>query len=117
MLKNLYKSSLTLLTDLYQITMAYAYWKSGKADTEAVFHLFYRKEPFNGGYAIACGLETIIDFLKDFKFEDSDLDYLRSLNGHDGQPLFEDEFYEYLKNLEYIWSIDAVKEGTPVFYE
>lgn len=115
MLKNLYKPSLTLLTDLYQITMAYAYWKSGKADTEAVFHLFYRKEPFNGGYAIACGLETIIDFLKDYRFTDSDLDYLRSLNGHDGQPLFENDFYEYLKNLEFTWSIDAVKEGTPVF--
>jgi nicotinate phosphoribosyltransferase len=77
MLKNLYKTSLTLLTDLYQITMAYAYWKSGKADAEAVFHLFYRKEPFKGGYAIACGLDTIIDYLKDFKFDESDIEYLR----------------------------------------
>lgn len=115
MLKYLYKPSLTLLTDLYQVTMAYAYWKSGKADIEAVFHLFYRKEPFNGGYAIACGLAPLIEFLQDFKFDDSDLDYLRSLTGHDGAPLFEEGFYDYLKNLEFNWDIDAVEEGTPVF--
>jgi nicotinate phosphoribosyltransferase len=115
MLKNLYKTSLTLLTDLYQVTMAYAYWKSGIADREAVFHLFYRKEPFNGGYAIACGLDVVIDFLKDFRFHDSDIDYLRTLNGYDDTPLFEDGFYEYLKDLRFTCNVDAVPEGTPVF--
>ena len=53
--KDLYQSSLSLLTDLYQLTMAYGYWKSGKGDREAVFHLFFRKNPFKGGFAIACG--------------------------------------------------------------
>lgn len=113
--KNLYKTSLTLLTDLYQVTMAYAYWKSGKADAEAVFHLFYRKEPFKGGYAIACGLDTIIDYLKDFKFDESDIEYLRTLNGHDDQPLFEEGFYDYLLGLKFSCTIDAVPEGTVVF--
>jgi nicotinate phosphoribosyltransferase len=115
MLKNVYKTSLTLLTDLYQITMAYAYWKSGKADSEAVFHLFYRKEPFKGGYGIACGLETVIDYLKDFKFDASDIAYLRTLKGHDDQPLFEEGFYAYLVNLKFSCTIDAVPEGTVVF--
>jgi nicotinate phosphoribosyltransferase len=115
MLNTLYKSSLTLLTDLYQVTMAYAYWKSGKADTEAVFHLFYRKEPFNGGYAIACGLDPVIEFLESFQFDDGDIDYLRSLKGNDGKPLFESGFFDYLKRLKFSCSLDAVPEGTPVF--
>jgi len=115
MLNNFYKPSLSLLTDLYQVTMAYAYWKSGKADTEAVFHLFYRKEPFGGGYAVACGLGSIIEFLEDYRFDDSDLQYLSTLKGHDGKPLFEEAFFNYLRNLEFTWDIDAVEEGTPVF--
>lgn len=115
MLNTLYKSSLSLLTDLYQVTMAYAYWKSGKADTEAVFHLFYRKEPFNGGFAIACGLDPVIEFLEDFQFDDGDIDYLRSLKGNDGKALFEAGFFGYLKGLKFSCSIDAVPEGTLVF--
>lgn len=114
-LKELYGTSLTLLTDLYQITMAYAYWKSGMADREAVFHMFYRKKPFNGGYAIACGLDVVMDYLEDFKFDDSDLDYLKTLTGNDGKPLFDLEFLEYLRQLEFTCSIDAIPEGTPVF--
>ncbi|MCK5103127.1 MAG: nicotinate phosphoribosyltransferase, partial [Cyclobacteriaceae bacterium] len=95
-LKTLYGTSLSLLTDLYQITMAYAYWKSGMSDREAVFHLFYRKEPFKGGYAIACGLEVVIDYLNEFKFARSDLDYLSTLKGNDGKPLFDPAFLAYL---------------------
>lgn len=115
MLKDLYKTSLLLLTDLYQVTMAYAYWKSGTADREAVFHLFYRKEPFKGGYTIACGLDLVIDFLNDFRFEMSDINYLKTLKGYDEKPLFEDGFYEYLEKITFSCSIDAVPEGTPVF--
>jgi nicotinate phosphoribosyltransferase len=115
MLQSLYKSSLVLLTDLYQLTMAYAYWKSEKHNTESVFHLFYRKEPFKGGYTIACGLETVIDYLRNLKFDASDIDYLRSLNGHDGQPLFEEGFYDYLRSMQFSCSVDAVPEGTPMF--
>ena len=114
-LKDLYHTSLALLTDLYQLTMAYGYWKSGLADREAVFHLFYRKKPFNGGYAIACGLEVVIDLLNNFRFDKSDLQYLRRLNGNDGKPLFDPEFLEYLGELEFTCSIEAMPEGTPVF--
>ena len=63
MIDAIYSGKMALLTDLYQITMAYGFWKSGRVDDEAVFHLFYRKAPFKGGSAVACGLEFAIDFL------------------------------------------------------
>jgi nicotinic acid phosphoribosyltransferase len=62
-------TNLALLTDLYQLTMAYGYWKLGRAEQEAVFHLFFRKPPFRGGYAIAAGLGPAIEFLADFAFD------------------------------------------------
>jgi len=68
--QDLYKSSLTLLTDLYQLTMAYGYWKSGISEKQGVFNLFFRDNPFGGGYTITCGLEYIIDFLNNFRFHD-----------------------------------------------
>ncbi|MCG8306298.1 MAG: nicotinate phosphoribosyltransferase [Cytophagales bacterium] len=114
-LKDLYQPSLTLLTDLYQITMAYAYWKSGMADREAVFHLFFRKKPFKGGYAISCGLELVIDYLLNFKFDASDLNYLRTLEGSDKEPLFSEEFVRYLGDIRFECSIDAIPEGKFVF--
>ena len=114
-LKKLYQPSLSLLTDLYQITMAYGYWKSGIADRQSVFHLFFRKKPFKGGYAIACGLELVIDYLQQFGFDKSDLDYLKTLKGHDKSPLFTSEFIEYLEGLKFECSIDAIPEGRLVF--
>ncbi len=114
-LKDLYRPSLTLLTDLYQITMAYAYWKSGIADRESAFHLFYRKKPFKGGYAIACGLELVIDYLEGFGFDESDLSYLAKLKGNDDEPLFDHDFIEYLRKLEFTCSVDAIPEGRLVF--
>ena len=114
-LKKVYLPSLALLTDLYQITMAYGYWQSGLANREAVFHLFYRKKPFKGGYAIACGLELVIDVLENFKFDQSDLDYLRTLKGNDGKPLFREAFIAYLRELKFECSVDAVPEGRLVF--
>jgi nicotinate phosphoribosyltransferase len=107
--------SLSLLTDLYQLTMAYGYWKSGQADTEAVFHLHFRNNPFGGGYAIACGLGYAIDFLRDFRFDDSDLAYLATLTGNDGRPLFEPAFLDYLRRLRLSCDLDAMPEGTVVF--
>lgn len=71
----IYKESLALLTDLYQLTMAYAYWKSGIGQKEAVFNLFYRKNPFGGGFSIACGLQYVIDLLNDFHFRQDDISY------------------------------------------
>ena len=114
-LKNLYRPSLTLLTDLYQITMAYGYWKSGMSDRESVFHLFYRKKPFKGGYAISCGLELAIDFLYNFNFDQTDLEYLKTLKGNDQKPLFDEKFIDYLGDLEFTCSIDAIPEGRLVF--
>jgi len=112
---NLYKGPLALLTDLYELTMAYGYWKMGFAQKEAVFHLFFRRKPFNGTFAIAAGLETVLEYLRDFKYEASDLKYLESLTGTDGKPLFEKAFLDYLSTFSFTCDIDAVPEGTPVF--
>ncbi len=108
-------ANLSLLTDLYQLTMAYGYWRSGCADKHAVFHLFFRKNPFGGGFAIACGLDAAIDYLKNFRFEDAQLKYLATLTGNDGQPLFEGKFLEYLGKLKLTCNVDGVTEGTVVF--
>jgi nicotinate phosphoribosyltransferase len=104
-----------LLTDLYQLTMAYGYWKAGKADQEAVFHLLFRKQPFQGGFTLSCGLADSIQYLLGFKFEKSDLDYLGQLKGNDGKRLFEPAFLKYLGKLKLHLNVDAIPEGTVVF--
>lgn len=114
-MNRLYKDSLALLTDLYQLTMAYGYHKAGKADQEAVFHLYYRRNPFKGGYAVAAGLDYVIDYLQSFGFDDSDIAYLSELQGNDDKPLFDSEFLAILANLKFTGDIEAVEEGTPVF--
>lgn len=111
----IYSTSLSLLTDLYQLTMAYGYWKSGRANQNAVFHLFFRKNPFQGGYVVTAGLAAVIDYLKDFHFDDDDVAYLRTLSGNDGELLFDDDFLSYLKNLELSIEVDAMPEGTVAF--
>jgi len=95
--------------------MAYAYWKSGTSSKEAVFHLFFRKNPFQCGFSVNCGLEDVIAYLNHFAFEESDLVYLAGLTGSDGQPLFDKEFVEYLRALRLTVDVDAVPEGTIVF--
>lgn len=115
MINHLYETSLGLLTDLYQLTMAYGYWKSGKAEQEAVFNLYFRKHPFQGGFTVACGLGSVIDYINEFRFDEEDLAYLRTINGDDGQALFDDEFLDYLRSLKLEVRIDAVEEGTVVF--
>ncbi len=111
----LYGTSLSLLTDLYQLTMAYAYWKSGLAEREAVFHLHFRNAPFNSGFTVACGLADAVAYIEQFRFVESDLEYLATLTGNDDKPLFEPAFLDYLKTLEFSCDVDAVPEGTPVF--
>ncbi len=115
MIRPLYSTSLSLLTDLYQITMAYGYWKSGTADREAVFNLYFRKHPFQGGFTIAAGLSGVIDYLNAFTFSDGDLDYLAGLTGTDHRPLFDPAFLDYLRTFRFTGDIDAVPEGTAVF--
>lgn len=104
-----------LLTDLYQLTMAYGYWKTGRAEHEAVFHLFFRKPPFGGGYTVACGLEPVIEWLQNFRFAPDDLSYLATLTGNDGKALFERAFLDYLGRLRLSLDVDAIPEGTAVF--
>jgi len=114
-LDRLYRHSLALLTDLYQLTMAYGYWKTGVAEREAVFNLTFRKNPFQGGYSIACGLALVVDFLEQFRFETDDVEYLATLTGADGKPLFEPGFLDYLRQLRFQCDVDAFTEGTVVF--
>lgn len=114
-LSDIYRPSLSLLTDLYQLTMGYGYWKTGAAEQEAVFHLFFRTSPFKGGYAVNAGLQNVIDFLLDFSFSKEDTDYLATLTGNDDLPLFEEGYLSYLHEMEFSCTVDAIPEGTVVF--
>jgi len=114
-LSKLYGQSLSLLTDLYQITMAYGYWKQGKADNESVFHLFFRKNPFKGGYTIAAGLDLVLEFIESFSFQPDDVEYLATIKGNDGKPLFEKGYLDYLGQMKLSVDIEAMPEGTVVF--
>lgn len=101
-----------LLTDLYQITMAYAYWKSGKAEDLAVFDLFFRKNPFHGEFTIFAGLEECLKFIQKFRYSDSDVAYLRTV-----LPSGVDEaFFDFIKNLDAgKITLYAMPEGTVCF--
>ena len=101
--------SLALHTDLYEINMMYTYFKKGIADRNAVFESFYRREPFGNGYAVYAGLEHIINYLKNLKFTESDLQYLKENEGYD------DDFIDYLRNLKLKLTIRSMKEGELVF--
>ncbi len=112
---SMHDTSYSLLTDLYQLTMAYGYWKTGKAEEQAVFNLYFRKHPFHGGFTIACGLNSVIRFLEGYRLTGSDLAYLRELKGADGKELFEEAFLVHLQQMKFTCDVDAVPEGTVVF--
>jgi len=114
-LSALYKSSLGLLTDLYQLTMAYGYWKTGCHDREAAFHLFFREHPFGGGFTVAAGLATVAEYLEGLRFDRDDLAYLASLRGNDDGPLFEPAFFDYLAQMRLECDVHGIPEGTIVF--
>ena len=99
---------LTLLTDLYELTMMQGYFKN-PTDQLVVFDAFYRKNPCDGGYAIAAGLEQIIEYIRDLHFTPDDVDYLRSLK------IFDEDFLEYLRGFHFTGDIYAIPEGTVVF--
>lgn len=107
--------SYTLLTDLYQLSMAYGYYKSGRKDEVGVFNLFFRKNPFQGNYVVSCGLNKVIEYIENFNFSSSDIKYLKSINGNDDKPLFDSEFLKYLSNIKFEGDIDAIEEGRIVF--
>ena len=104
-----------LQTDLYQLTMAAAYWQAGKADQESAFQLFFRGLPFKGGYAIAAGLAPALEWLKDFRFRTDEIDYLASLRTKNDYPLFQHGFLSYLADLRLSLNVDAIPEGSAVF--
>ena len=107
--------SIALLTDQYQLTMAYAYWHNGMAERQAEFQMFYRKNPFDGGFVIAAGLGTLIEYLRDFRFSAGDLEYLATLRDRADRPLFSQAFLAYLGDLRFSCDVYAVAEGTVVF--
>ena len=102
------RQNLTLLTDLYELTMMQGYYKSGSNPT-VVFDVFYRTNPSGGGFAIAAGLEQVIQYIKELRFEEEDISYLASLN------LFDKDFLDYLRNFRFTGDIYAIPEGTVVF--
>jgi nicotinate phosphoribosyltransferase len=104
-----------LLTDFYQLTMAYGYWKLGIHEQEAAFHLLFRKNPFNGNYALCAGLESLVDFLMHWRFHEDDLIYLSTLSNHEGESMFPERFLDYLSKLKFSCDLDAIPEGTIVF--
>lgn len=114
-IRRLYRDSLALLTDLYELTMAYGYWKLGMAEKGAVFNHFFRRHPFDSGFTVAAGLAYLVEFLQTLHFDDEDLAYLGTLTGNDGRPLFESAFFDYLRTMTFACDIDAVPEGTVVF--
>lgn len=105
----------SLLTDLYQLTMAQGYWQAGKEGEQATFTMHFRNYPFQGGYAVACGMAQLAEIVDAYSFSESDIEYLRSLDAPKGGRLFDEEFLEYLGRMELSIDIEAVKEGTVVF--
>ena len=103
------KINLTMLCDFYELTMANGYFTEGYKDRITYFDVFYRQCPDGGGFAVAAGLEQIIDYIQELRFEPDDIEYLRERN------IFSEEFLDYLKNFKFTGDIWAVPEGTPIF--
>ncbi len=98
-----------LCTDLYELTMGQTYFDNGEVEDKACFDVFFRTNPFNGNYTVSGGLDEVIDYVKNIKFDKEDIDYLKSLN------LFSDEYLEYLANFKFTGDIYAVEDGTIIF--
>ena len=103
------RENLAMLCDFYEFTMSNGFFKNGFYKKTVYFDLFYRSVPDNGGFAIACGLEQLVEYIKDLHFDNEDIEYLRSKN------LFDEEFLNYLSDFKFTGDIYAVPEGTPIF--
>ena len=101
--------NLTMLCDFYELTMGNGYFVSGMQDRMTYFDVFFREVPDGGGFAIAAGLEQIIDYVQKLHFDEEDIAYLR------GRGIFDEAFLEYLRNFKFTGDIWAVPEGTPIF--
>ena len=108
-------SDVSLNTDLYELTMAQGFWESGLVDGEACFNAFFRENPFDGGYAVACGMGQIADLVEIFVFEDDDIEYLAGIQAPGGGAMFKPGFLEYLRNHHLDLTIHVVPEGDVVF--
>jgi nicotinate phosphoribosyltransferase len=106
---------LPLFTDFYELTMAYAHWKSGTMNLPAVFTLTFRSNPFKGGYTVAAGLRSVADFILNYKIQEAEASFIAELKGVDDKPLFEAAFIDRLKNTRLACDVWAVPEGTVVF--
>jgi len=103
-----FDSHAALFTDYYQLTMAQGYLLSGKAETNAIFDYFFRENPFNNGYVVFAGLSDLLEVVEKLRFEDSEIEYIRSLG-------FREEFLQYLYNFRFLGTIHAMREGEIVF--
>ena len=101
--------NLTMLCDFYELTMGNGYWKSDLKDRITYFDVFFRSVPDSGGYAVAAGLEQIVDYVQNLHFSEEDIRYLR------GREMFDEGFLQYLKDFRFHGDIWAVPEGTPIF--
>lgn len=103
------RQNLTLLTDLYELTMMQGYFRNKDQNETVIFDAFFRNNPMDGGYAISCGLEQVIDLIKNLHFSKEDIDYLASLH------LFDQEFLDYLKDFKFTGDVYAIPEGSLMF--
>ncbi|MDE7015616.1 MAG: nicotinate phosphoribosyltransferase, partial [Kineothrix sp.] len=103
------RQNLTLLTDLYELTMMQGYFKHKDQNETVIFDAFYRTNPGEGGYAVAAGLEQVIQYIKELHFSDEDIDYLSSLG------IFGQDFLDYLKDFKFTGDIYAIPEGSVIF--
>ena len=95
----------TLMTDFYELTMAQTYFMEGKAEEEVYFDVFFRKNPFEGGYTVSAGLDETIKYIKNFHFGDEEIEYLR------GTGKFREDFLDYLKILKFKGNVYATVDG------
>lgn len=103
------EKNLSMLTDFYELTMSNGYFKNGMGNKIAVFDMFFRRIPDDGGFAICAGLEQLISYIKNLHFSPEDIEYFRS------KKVFCEEFLEYLANFKFTCDVWAMKEGTPIF--
>ncbi|MGN0269591.1 MAG: nicotinate phosphoribosyltransferase, partial [Candidatus Weimeria sp.] len=107
---NIYDNrNISMMMDLYELTMANGYFLSENEDTKVAFDVFYRKNPDGGGFSIFAGLEQIVEYLLGMHFDDSDIEYLRGLHQ------FDDKFLEYLRNFKFTGDVYAYPEGTIMY--
>ena len=101
--------NLSMVMDFYELTMSNGYFRDGVSNARVAFDVFYRKNPDNGGFAIAAGLEQAIDYIRNLHFSEEDIDYLR------GRGMFSEAFLDYLRHFKFTGDVWAMPEGTPVF--